>query len=190
MKKLLAIISTLLILSLLTPSLSLAQESDLNNALSSGQGIKEASASLSLSATGLIPGIPAFGAINSIRRMDVVGDGVKAAIQGGRRVQAELGFPNVKAGSMGGETASKRFPDSVRNKAAEETGGACVFCGSRTSSERGPLQQNADHSIPKARGGNASLENAQNTCRTCNIEKSDATSGEFIQKIMRTIWGN
>ncbi|MDO8604029.1 MAG: hypothetical protein Q7K40_01285, partial [bacterium] len=42
----------------------------LNNALSSGQGIKEASASLSLSATGLIPGIPAVGAIKAIGRAE------------------------------------------------------------------------------------------------------------------------
>lgn len=42
-----------------------------------------------------------------------------------------------------------------------------------------PTQRNTDHAIPKARGGNNTPDNAQNTCRTCNLNKGTKTTEEY-----------
>jgi len=71
----------------------------------------------------------------------------------------------------------------VKNTAREESGDRCVFCGKKTTSERGPNQSNIDHSVPKSRGGDNSLANAQNTCRTCNLAKGAMKTVEFLLKV-------
>ena len=80
-------------------------------------------------------------------------------------------FQNFKAGSAGGETAGKVFPQAVKDAAkAENPTSTCVYCRrSRTGTQ-------VDHAIPRAQGGNATPENAQLACPHCNASKG---AGEF-----------
>jgi hypothetical protein len=75
--------------------------------------------------------------------------------------------PCIKPGSSGGETAGKRFPQSVKDQALQENPDTCVYCGMKTDSPQ------VDHSIPRSRGGNATLENAQTACSWCNASKGN-----------------
>lgn len=85
--------------------------------------------------------------------------------------------------SSGGLGAGKRFSESTKDKAEAEASGRCVYCNRSTTRERGSTQRNTDHSDPKSRDGNNTLGNAQNTCRTCNIQKSNRTDSEFWEDI-------
>jgi hypothetical protein len=87
----------------------------------------------------------------------------------------------VKAGSAGGKGAGKGFGKGVKDQARKESGETCVFCGTKTGTKPGPTRSEIDHSIPKSRGGNNTIDNAQNTCRTCNRQKGAKTSGEFLE---------
>jgi 5-methylcytosine-specific restriction endonuclease McrA len=73
--------------------------------------------------------------------------------------------PAIKAGSAGGETAGKVFPQSVRQAALEENPDTCVYCHMETDSPQ------VDHAIPRAKGGNATIDNAQTSCGWCNASK-------------------
>jgi RHS repeat-associated protein len=84
-----------------------------------------------------------------------------------------------KPGSADPQGAGKRFPESVKEQARQESGGRCVFCGTKTTDAPGPDRSEIDHSIPRARGGDNSAKNAQNTCRTCNRQKGARTTKEF-----------
>jgi RHS repeat-associated protein len=88
-----------------------------------------------------------------------------------------------KIGSAGGEGAGKKFADKIKDAARDESGNTCVFCKAETPRTPGPTQSNIDHAIPKSRGGNNTLENAQNTCRTCNLDKGTSTTGEYLQRL-------
>lgn len=88
----------------------------------------------------------------------------------------------AKTGAAGGEGAGKAFSNKIKDQARAESNGSCVFCGTKTTLEPGPTRSEIDHAIPKSRGGNNTLENAQNTCRTCNREKSSKTTNEFRKK--------
>ena len=88
----------------------------------------------------------------------------------------------VKAGSAGGKGTGKGFSNKVKDQAREESNNTCVFCGTKTTRKPGPDRSEIDHSIPKSRDGNNSIENAQNTCRTCNRQKSAKTSQEFMNQ--------
>jgi 5-methylcytosine-specific restriction endonuclease McrA len=73
----------------------------------------------------------------------------------------------------------------VKDAARAESGNKCVFCGTDTTppgSAPGPAKSEIDHAIPKSRGGNNSLDNAQNTCRTCNREKGAQTTEEYLDE--------
>ncbi len=83
----------------------------------------------------------------------------------GEASAAEEAGPAIKAGSGGDETAGKVFPQSVREAALEENPNTCVYCHMETESPE------VDHALPRSRGGNATLENAQTTCRWCNRSK-------------------
>jgi len=72
---------------------------------------------------------------------------------------------NSKEGALGGPTAGMAFPRSVRQEALLENPDSCVFCRMKTDSPQ------VDHSIPRARGGNATIENAQTSCPWCNASK-------------------
>ncbi|MFC1352011.1 MAG: HNH endonuclease [gamma proteobacterium symbiont of Clathrolucina costata] len=63
----------------------------------------------------------------------------------------------------------------------EESRDTCVFCGKKTTREPGPNRSEIDHSIPKSRKGNNTIDNAQNTCRTCNRRKGSKTTTEFLR---------
>ncbi|MFO0780977.1 MAG: HNH endonuclease [Candidatus Gracilibacteria bacterium] len=91
-------------------------------------------------------------------------------------------FQNVKPGSSGEEGAGQPFSKSVKN-AVHKQNENCVFCGTKTTDSSGPTQTNIDHAIPRARGGDNTLNNAQNTCRTCNLKKGMMDSFEFINKL-------
>ncbi|MBB5838489.1 HNH endonuclease [Kribbella italica] len=75
--------------------------------------------------------------------------------------------PEIKPGAANGETSGKAFPPSVRKKALEENPDTCVYCRMLTGKPQ------VDHSIPKSRGGDATLPNAQTTCPHCNASKRD-----------------
>ncbi|WP_052521460.1 RHS repeat-associated core domain-containing protein [Agreia bicolorata] len=95
-------------------------------------------------AVGAVP-IPGLGAVKA-------GEGVVA--------------PAIKAGTAGGETAGKAFPTAIKDAAkAENPGGVCVYC------HMDSLPTQVDHAIPKAKGGNATLDNAQLACTWCNPSK-------------------
>lgn len=74
-------------------------------------------------------------------------------------------FPAIKPGSADGPTAGQRFPNSIKAQALEENGDTCVYCHMETDSPQ------VDHSIPRSRGGDATIENAQTTCAHCNASK-------------------
>lgn len=77
----------------------------------------------------------------------------------------EAGAPAIKAGAADGATAGQRFPTSVRNAALEENPSTCVYCRMETDAPQ------VDHAIPRSRGGDATIENAQTTCGHCNASK-------------------
>ena len=99
-----------------------------------------------------------------------------------------VGRSNVtqpKPGSEGGPGSGKQFPDAIKDAARAESGNTCVFCGQPTTRTPGPSQSNIDHAVPKSQGGNNTLENAQNTCRTCNLLKGARTTWEFLLNLFR-----
>lgn len=73
--------------------------------------------------------------------------------------------PGIKAGSAGGETAGKAFHQSVEDAAQAKNPRTYVYCRMETS------RPQVDHVVPRARGGNATLDNAQTTCPWCNASK-------------------
>ena len=161
------------------------------SALLNGGDVKGEMTSLGLDVgSAFVPGIVGLGAIardarmvNSITDVSVV----RNTIEAGRIGQAKLGFPSVKAGEAGGSTAGKRISDSVKQQAFNQSAGKCVFCGLSTTNARGPLQSQGDHAIPRVQGGNATINNTQNTCRTCNLQKGPSSSAAFINRIMSGI---
>ncbi|MBD3771892.1 MAG: HNH endonuclease, partial [Rhodobacterales bacterium] len=79
--------------------------------------------------------------------------------------------PVIKAGAAGRETAGKAFPKAVKDAAkAENPTATCVYC------RRPGTGTQVDHAIPRAKGGNATLENAQLACKHCNPSKG---AGEY-----------
>lgn len=84
----------------------------------------------------------------------------------GFAVAAKGAAPAIKAGAAGGETAGKPFAQAIRDAAkAENPLQICVFC------RREGVATQVDHAIPRARGGNATLDNAQMACPHCNASK-------------------
>jgi len=107
-------------------------------------------------ATTLIPGSVFAGAAIKIYRMTLVA----------RAGRVTKGTAPIKTGSAGGSTAGQRFPQSVREQAFHENPSrTCVFC------RREGTGTQVDHAIPRARGGNATIDNAQLACPHCNASK-------------------
>ena len=88
----------------------------------------------------------------------------------GRGAAAEDAAPLIKAGSSGGPTAGKAFPQSVRSETLLDNPDTCVFCRMKTAKPQ------VDHAIPRARGGDATIDNAQTACPWCNASKGPGTS--------------
>ncbi len=86
-----------------------------------------------------------------------------------------------KIGQAGGPGAGKRFPESVKDAERAASGNRCRLCGVETTRQPRPTQSNIDHAVPRSRGGANTLENAQNTCRTCNLRKGARTTEEFLE---------
>lgn len=86
--------------------------------------------------------------------------------------------PRPKVGAAGGPGAGRNFSPATREAARESR---CVFCGTTTVNSRTPQpnRRHIDHAIPRSRGGNNSLNNAQNTCQSCNLRKGTQTTREF-----------
>jgi hypothetical protein len=94
------------------------------------------------------------------RNADEVVEGIS------RGARNEVGqIATIKPGSSGGVTAGKPFSQSVRQEELGNNPATCVYCRMETS------QPQVDHAIPRARGGNAMIENAQTTCPHCNASK-------------------
>jgi hypothetical protein len=87
-----------------------------------------------------------------------------------------------KPGQAGGEGAGRPFSEKTKAQARAASNNTCVFCGQETTAKAGPAKSEIDHAIPRSRGGNNSVDNAQNTCRTCNRQKSAQTTDEFIER--------
>jgi HNH endonuclease len=102
------------------------------------------------------------GLLDALGGVTAVGDVADAAEDAGA---AGDDFPAIKPGSAGGETADRPFPQSMRQAALDENPGTCVYCHMDTDSPQ------VDHAIPRAQGGNATIENAQTTCGWCNASK-------------------
>jgi len=80
---------------------------------------------------------------------------------------------NDKAGSSGGPSSGKRMPDNVRGQAAAEATDPsgqthCQNCGVETGTGANQVPGQTDHIVPRSQGGNATLDNAQHVCATCN----------------------
>ena len=112
--------------------------------------------------------------LNALATMPEVGPAVAMGVKGvselaalGKAGQAaEAIAPLIKAGSAGGETAGRRFPEAVKAAAkAENPTATCVFCRMEGTGTQ------VDHAIPRASGGNATLDNAQLACPHCNASK-------------------
>lgn len=99
-------------------------------------------------------------------------------------------MPLIKAGSVGGETAGKVFPQAIKDAAnAENPLKVCVNC------RREGVATQVDHAIPKARGGNATLDNAQLACPHCNASKGARDfpvnpPPDYFGKWPPSHWGN
>lgn len=147
--------------------------------------------------TGMLPGVldAAGDAFLLGETADVIVDGgdgydiASAAARDAGRVGfvvltvAGLGQPfnatSPKLGSSGGPGARKAFARATKD---EVRTGTCVFCKAKTTREPGPLQSNIDHAQAKAKGGNNSLANAQETCQTCNLDKRTESSWVYAAK--------
>jgi RHS repeat-associated protein len=88
-----------------------------------------------------------------------------------------------KSGSQGGPGSSKPFSEKVKAEAKSQADGKCVFCGEKTDTGPASNKGNTDHAIPKVKGGNNTIDNAQHTCAHCNqVEKKTNTTEEYLKK--------
>jgi len=97
---------------------------------------------------------------------------------------ANAKYSNTKQGSTGGPGAGKNFSEATKNAAEVQAGGKCVFCDVKTTRSKtpSPTRRNTDHATSKKNGGNNTLDNAQNTCQKCNLEKGSLNTDEYIKK--------
>ncbi len=109
----------------------------------------------------------------------IIAKGGKAAVSAVKALFKGDPPPRPRAGSSGGPGEGRPFSQKTKDQAGTRDRETCVFCGAKTTRAPGPTQRHTDHAIPKVRGGNNTLPNAQTTCRTCNLRKGRRTSAEF-----------
>ena len=115
--------------------------------------------------------------VGAVANVLLLGAGARGALA--KEADVAIG---PKAGSAGSDGAKKAFSNKVKDQARAESNDRCVLCGTKTTREPGPTSSEIDHAIPKSRGGNNTLENAQNTCRACNRQKGAKTTDEFLNR--------
>jgi hypothetical protein len=102
------------------------------------------------------------------------GRGLGVAVLGASKLLSRVGdlnkitkgVPQIKPGAANGPTAGQVFPKSVKDAAkAENPTATCVYCQMEGTATQ------VDHAIPRVRGGDATLENAQLACPHCNASK-------------------
>lgn len=74
-----------------------------------------------------------------------------------------------------GLKAQAAISKETRRKVFENSGFACVYCGSEDD-------LTIDHKTPEARGGSNEIDNLHVACRVCNASKRDLTHEEFIAR--------
>jgi RHS repeat-associated protein len=155
---------------------------DIGDFVASVGGLVEAGAGTSIGAVGVAFDATGFGAIvgvpANVAGATMIVHGATTAVVGTIHMSESAGGP--KAGSSGGPGAGKDFSKGTKDTARAESNNKCVFCGKDTTRQPGGNQSNIDHADPKARGGNNTPANAQNTCRTCNLQRATKTSSEFL----------
>jgi len=100
-----------------------------------------------------------------------------------KKTAASPGPDGMKKGSSKPEGAGKPFNEATKDAARTESGNKCVFCGKETTRTPGPDQSNIDHAQAASQNGDNSLDNAQNTCRTCNLDKGTRSTDEYIDHL-------
>ena len=79
--------------------------------------------------------------------------------------------------------SGESFPNKIKQQARDEANHTCVFCATKTNTSATLIlskRSAIDHAIPKSRGGTNNIENAQNTCYPCNLEKGTLTTKEYL----------
>ena len=95
-------------------------------------------------------------------------------------VAAKLGGAAVRiAGSAGGKGAGKLFTNAVKNIARGKSSN-CQFCGKAA--------KEVDHILPRSRGGNNTIKNAQILCRTCNASKGARNFPKKLLVTQKIVW--
>lgn len=92
----------------------------------------------------------------------------------------------IEAGRLIRErTAAPRNPRSrsiarkkMTRQAAENQGGACIYCQRKFDSARKPT---CEHIIPQSKGGDDFPENIAASCADCNQERGNANHDAFLK---------
>jgi hypothetical protein len=96
-------------------------------------------------------------------------------------------FAKIGPGSAGGPSAGKAFPRKLKQQELDKARGedglyTCRYCGMKTD------KPHLDHIIPRAKGGNATSENAHVTCAHCNLSKGARDAPVTPPKGYRGAW--
>lgn len=143
-----------------------------------------------ISGLGVIPYVGDLAKVGKIEKdVKIISNAVDAVKADSKvaKVETKLNSPGgPKTGSAGGPGAGKPFSKSVKNEAKTQANGKCVLCGDKTDTGPRGKKGNTDHAIPKSKGGNNTIDNAQHTCANCNqVEKRTMTTEEFLKKKRR-----
>ena len=116
--------------------------------------------------------VPGVGPAVAVARVAVLAHkGVVAAKLGGAAVRI--------AGSSGGKGAGAVFSNTIKSIARNKSAN-CQFCGKAA--------REVDHVVPRSRGGNNTIKNAQILCRTCNASKGARNFPKKMQVVKKVVW--